>query len=115
MTLTQPEITKLVRILGMLGSDHAGERASAGLLATRLLKQRGATWADVIGAPMLASPPPQTRNWRLVVADCLRQRDALTAWEVGFLSKLRGFSSLSPKQRNALRSIAERVLGEVLA
>lgn len=42
---------KLDRILGMLGSAHAGERAAAALAAHRLLTKAGVTWWDLIGAP----------------------------------------------------------------
>lgn len=35
------------KILGLLGSDHDGERAVAALKATAMLKASGATWGDV--------------------------------------------------------------------
>jgi hypothetical protein len=40
--------TKLVKVLGMLGSDHAGERDNAARLATQILKDAGLTWYDVL-------------------------------------------------------------------
>jgi hypothetical protein len=40
--------TKLVKVLGMLGSDHAGERDNAARLATQILKEAGLTWYDVL-------------------------------------------------------------------
>jgi len=40
---------KLVKVLGMLGSDHAGERAEAARRATIILKKAGLTWYDVLG------------------------------------------------------------------
>jgi hypothetical protein len=39
---------KLVRVLGYLGSDSAGERDNAARLATQLLKEAGLTWYDVL-------------------------------------------------------------------
>jgi hypothetical protein len=39
---------RLVRVLGMLGSAHAGERDAAALMATRMLKEAGLTWYDVL-------------------------------------------------------------------
>lgn len=39
---------KLVRVLGMLGSAHAGERDNAAQAATRMLKEAGLTWYDVL-------------------------------------------------------------------
>ncbi|MGV8832833.1 MAG: hypothetical protein ACOH2N_12730 [Devosia sp.] len=41
---------KLVRVLGMLGSEHPGERASAALAAHRMVSALGMTWDDVIAA-----------------------------------------------------------------
>ena len=35
---------KLVRVLGMLGSEHSGERAAAALSAHRLVTSHGTTW-----------------------------------------------------------------------
>ena len=39
---------KLVKVLGMLGSDHAGERAEAARRATIILKEAQLTWYDVL-------------------------------------------------------------------
>jgi hypothetical protein len=39
---------KLVRVLGYLGSDSAGERDNAARMATRMLKEAGLTWYDVL-------------------------------------------------------------------
>ena len=45
----EPVSVRLVKVLGMLGSDHAGERAAAALQASRILKEAGLTWHDVLG------------------------------------------------------------------
>lgn len=39
---------KLVKVLGMLGSDNAGIRDAAATHATRILKEAGLTWYDVL-------------------------------------------------------------------
>lgn len=39
---------KLVKVLGMLGSAHSGERDNAAQVATRILKEAGLTWYDVL-------------------------------------------------------------------
>jgi hypothetical protein len=39
---------KLVKVLGMLGSTHAGERDNAAQMATQILKEAGLTWYDVL-------------------------------------------------------------------
>jgi hypothetical protein len=40
---------RLVKVLGLLGSDHSGERDNAARLATRILKEANLTWYDVLG------------------------------------------------------------------
>jgi hypothetical protein len=45
---------KLVKVLGMLGSTHAGERDNAARQATRMLKDAGLTWYDVVN---IVEPP----------------------------------------------------------
>jgi hypothetical protein len=42
---------KLARILGMLGSEHAGERASAALQAEAFRKRHGMTWEEMLALP----------------------------------------------------------------
>lgn len=39
---------RLIKVLGMLGSDHAGERDNAAVQATKILKEAGLTWYDVL-------------------------------------------------------------------
>jgi hypothetical protein len=41
-------LTKLTRVLGMLGSDHAGERASAALAAHKMVASLGVSWRDLL-------------------------------------------------------------------
>lgn len=100
--------TRLANILGMLGSEHSGERAAAGLMASRLLRDRRLTWHDVVGAP----PAPPGTSWRALVAACQCEPDKLTAWEAEFLASLTvsTWSTLTDKQSAALQKIADRVL-----
>jgi hypothetical protein len=42
---------RLARILGMCGSDHAGERAAAAQQADKLIRSAGMTWLDLL-APL---------------------------------------------------------------
>jgi hypothetical protein len=39
---------RLIKLLGLLGSDHNGEIAAAGRMADALIRDLGVTWADVI-------------------------------------------------------------------
>jgi hypothetical protein len=43
---------RLAKILGMLGSAHAGERDAAFLAAERILKEAGMTWYDAFDIPL---------------------------------------------------------------
>lgn len=40
-------LARFRKVCGMLASNHEGERAAAAVMATRLLKNSGKTWADV--------------------------------------------------------------------
>ena len=39
---------RLIKLLGLLGSDHNGEIAAAGRTADALIRDAGVTWADVM-------------------------------------------------------------------
>ncbi len=45
--MTPPDLERFRKLLGMLGSDQAGERAAAALKATEWLKANGLSWSDV--------------------------------------------------------------------
>ena len=108
---------KLCKVLGMLGSAHVGERAAAGMLATRLLQDAGLTWPDVLRPP---TPPrwlPQ-RDPRDLARQCSRFPEVLTDWETGFLAEIAGRPRPpSARQIRVLHEIAERarVYAEVMA
>ena len=74
--MTDAERLRLVRILGMLGSDFAGERANAARHAEAIGRRHGLTWEDLLAlksekeAPQPVrepEPPPQPeppmRSW----------------------------------------------------
>ena len=44
LALTEAARDRLSKLLGMLGSDHAGERDNAGVAANRLVRDAGLTW-----------------------------------------------------------------------
>ena len=50
--LSHADRTRLVRLLGMLGSNHHGEVANAGSLADRLVRDRGQTWMASLASPV---------------------------------------------------------------
>ncbi|MCK8786742.1 hypothetical protein M0638_20430 [Roseomonas sp. NAR14] len=90
-----------VEVLALLASPHDGERAAAGLAATRILASAGLTWEDVIPAvgsttrpgTRSAPPPPPPYAWE---ADTRTQRFRA---EVNFV--LLNLGLLKPAERSA--------------
>jgi hypothetical protein len=109
-SFTPADRARLVAILGLLGSDHDGERASAGLLATRMLRQRGLQWIDLIADCSVPPPPPSASRavtlWRADLALAQRHLTFCRPWEQQFLRSVAQRPSLSPKQRLVLGEIA---------
>jgi hypothetical protein len=73
---------KLAKMLGMLGSRHDGEVASAGRSAHTLINDAGITWTEVLTAPDGADPvdrntlaEAEAENRRLVIELAQRQLD----------------------------------------
>ena len=65
--LTGADRLRLCKLLGMLGSDHAGERDAAGLAAHQFIQKRGLTWKDAL----IREPPkrePLFSTWRTTCA-----------------------------------------------
>jgi hypothetical protein len=113
--LSYTDRQKLAAILSRLGSSFDGEVTAAGLAAARFVRDRGLSWNDLIlGAPNDIKPAPANSDvvirWREQIAACLAQPGGLRKWEVDFLRSLQGFRKISPKQRNGLIQIADRVL-----
>lgn len=108
--LTPADRAKLAAILGRLGSDFDGERAAAGLLASKLLRDRGLTWAELLDRPA-PTPPPSPGNWSRRAAWCAERADLLTPWEVRFLGTLAARANPpTPKQAAVLdRLVARRM------
>ena len=109
--LSQSDRSRLAKMLGMLASDHAGERDAAGLAAVRLLKQRGVNWQDALTPQPVERRLPEMGTWRQTVARILESGRFIRAWERSFLTDLPNFQRISVKQRYTLNEIAKRVLG----
>ena len=92
MALPAELINRLAKVAGMLGSDHDGERAAAALQATRIIREAGWTWRDVIEAAGSRHEAPiqfdRAPTWREQVDDCLVMHWRFTAWEMQFLRSL---------------------------
>ena len=105
--LTPPDRAKLVGVLGMLGSEHVGERASAALLASRMVRDRGITWADLIDQPeTFRRREDGATGWRADLALAQRHISFLRSWEQGFVHSIAAQRFSSTKQKVVLREIA---------
>lgn len=118
--LTDGERVRLAKLAGMLGSEHDGERASAALLATKLLREKGLTWRDALDpAPKVVvrevTVPQRYRYprsaWRTLVAKIEASSgywSLLSEWERSFIDDLgeRRRPDLSDKQHRVLERIA---------
>jgi hypothetical protein len=102
---------RLTKILGLLGSDHAGERAAAAAKAHALVRSIGLTWRDVI-TPSL-SVAPQLENgfdWRLLAAECHARKAQLSLNESQFIAKILTWcAEPSPRQMAWLLAIHDRL------
>jgi hypothetical protein len=101
---------RIVKLLGMLGSDHDGERAAAGAAAHRFVRQLGLTWGDIIAAPSPPIAPENGDDWRRLVRARLLRAHLLSNREHEFLkSMLRWRGEPSEKQVAWVLAIFQRV------
>ena|SRR5712671_5916708 len=128
---------KLVRVLGMLGSDHDGERASAARMATQMLREAELTWDHVVFDPeaillvksaldekdariahledicrTLTKPKiPNLSDHKLRAKECLESDDILSEWEIKFLRSfiLGRFTTMTDRQLVVLERIEEKI------
>jgi hypothetical protein len=112
---------RLARVLGMLGSDHPGERDAAAMQAERLRKASGLDWYQILSPSPTRppptrppSPPPPRARPKIDIGAaldfCAEVEARLTAWERSFVSSLRDqfrhYSGLTVKQLVILERIA---------
>lgn len=63
------DLTRLSRILELLSSDHAGERAAAALAATAFIKKHDLGWLDILEGGAMPAPKPTTKRHKLDPSD----------------------------------------------
>jgi hypothetical protein len=115
--LTPALASKLVKVLGMLGSVHDGEVAAAGRRADAMVKGAGLSWGDVIApaAPRSEQPQRPQRRWHRstspsdTAALCLLWPEVLTDWETNFCRSIVGRRRISAKQTVVLEHLARKV------
>jgi hypothetical protein len=92
----------IIKLLGMLGSDHAGERAAAGLKAHQFIRQLGMTWRDVVAVP--------AADWEEMAWACRRREHLLSDKERDFLHNISHLRrSPSDRQLAWLQAIHSRL------
>jgi hypothetical protein len=125
--LSDIDLQRLIKLCGLLGSAHDGERASAALKVSEFLTIRKLTWADVLVAQEPPLPEvsvtvggydPEPAHQERVITWQMVAREILANWEsvlrgdreLDFVQSLlqRGRPSLSPGQEKWLRDIAQR-------
>ena len=124
MALPAKDRARLVALLGMLGSEHDGERANAAKLAATFVRTRGLTWDALISTGAVAPQPrpqayqhtyyytpPDQREWFEKLAVCDEKKAKLTEWERNFVASLllRQAYELTDKQIAVISRIFEKV------
>jgi hypothetical protein len=117
MGLDPQTADRLIKLLGMLGSVHAGERAVAGLKASQLLRDRKLTWHDVIHVPIAdhrnfygAKTEPVEEDWEPMRRFCLQHASRLPPKEIRFLNSLADWNGpLTERQQVWLDNIYARL------
>jgi hypothetical protein len=100
---------RLVKLLGMLGSHHDGERANAARLADALVRERGLRWRDVITVSALST---STVSWQRMAHWCHAHPEKLNSKEYQFiLSMLEWHGEPSEKQQKWLTDLFIRAGG----
>lgn len=75
---------RLVKLLGMCGSDHDGEVTNAARMADQLVRQSGCVWADLIVMPRPEATHQRRPNgWRAMAIFCSARRDLLNVKGAG--------------------------------
>ena len=104
---------RLALVAARFESPHDGERIAALEAAGRLLAAAGVSWRELIDGAAEArddeGEPVGAPHHHQIVAELLAHAAALlTPWEHGFLRGLRGFTTLSEKQRASLAEIQRK-------
>jgi hypothetical protein len=94
----------LVKLCGLLGSDHPGEVANAGRAADQFIRRLGLSWHDVI----IAGLPPA--EWRHMAKVCAERGAELNDTERNFIGNIRRLRRQpSDRQLEWLESIYARL------
>jgi hypothetical protein len=110
MKLDPRSAERLVKLLGMLGSNHDGERAAAALKANALVREHGLVWSDVIPTAEQKPEPADRGDWRVMRDYCAQRSSLLRSREQEFIDHIDSWrGALTPKQHDWLIAIYARV------
>ena len=108
MKLDPRSVERLVKLLGMLGSDHDGERAAAALKANALVREHGLVWSDVIPTPEQKQEHAD-RDWRTMRGFCAQHSNLLRSREQEFIDDIEDWRGALTEKQSWLVSIYTRV------
>jgi hypothetical protein len=99
---------RLVKLCGMLGSQHDGKCAGAAFESDQFIRGLGLTWGDIVVPSHLV----QTSDWRRIANYCLMLSDQLNEREVEFVESSTSYRGApSDKQQHRLSKIYARLSG----
>ncbi len=67
--IQRKDLARLDRILGLLSSEHAGERASAAAAATAFIRKHDLTWMEILEGAAMPAPKAAPRRHRIDPSD----------------------------------------------
>jgi hypothetical protein len=104
--LPPADTSRLVKLLGMLGSAHDGERAAAALKAHNLVAERRLTWSDVIPSGSARVGEAAGLPHQRLALDLAGCGFEWNDWEREFLGSIARWSrALSAKQSTQLAEL----------
>lgn len=106
--ITSTDRTTISKLLGLIGSTHDAEALAAARKAHQLVKDKGASWPEVLGLdPIPTAPEPDHID---DARDLLKRgKGVLTRWEHSFLLGIMACRTLAPKQVESLEAIRAKV------
>ena len=102
--LSEDDLNRLIKLLNMLASNHIGERANAGAMASKMIRDLGLSWREVLKTPQ----PNDDFQWKLDVI-LGAYPDIVTERERDFALSVAGFAKPSPKQIAVIDGIVAKV------
>src|SRR5262252_2839409 len=94
--LDNASLNRLIKLCGMFGSAHEGERSNAAAMADQLIRSKGLRWGDVLLNDADSAKAAEPDDDITLAENNLQ---FLTLWERDFVNSLRAYTILSNKQQ----------------